>query len=162
MREIKFRGKRMDNGEWVEGYLLKQEAFGKRRSYIITGITCVLDEGKTVEIRLGKMWYEVNPETVEQLLKHEETYVKAIEKWGEDPQILMAIEELSELIQVLAKLKRKFNGAGIERLAEEIVDVEIMLSQIKIIFDSDTFNSMLSKFKSEKLERLKKLVGAVS
>ena len=38
MREILFRGKRMDNGEWVEGYLLEDKAFyGKqdRHSYIV-------------------------------------------------------------------------------------------------------------------------------
>ena len=31
MREIKFRGKRIDNGEWLYGYLIKQ--FGKFKIY---------------------------------------------------------------------------------------------------------------------------------
>lgn len=33
MREILFRGKRMDNGEWVKGYLICPE-FDKSRAYI--------------------------------------------------------------------------------------------------------------------------------
>lgn len=33
MREILFRGKRIDNGEWVKGYLIRPE-FDKSRAYI--------------------------------------------------------------------------------------------------------------------------------
>ena len=35
MREILFRGKRKDNGEWVEGYYCKYGFTGKEKHYII-------------------------------------------------------------------------------------------------------------------------------
>ena len=36
MREILFRGKRKDNGEWVEGYLIQSPYMGEVRSWIST------------------------------------------------------------------------------------------------------------------------------
>jgi uncharacterized phage protein (TIGR01671 family) len=60
MREILFRGKRIDNGEWVEGFLLKECNYA----------TCSWNlaiEHKTD--RFGKFAYdvaEINPETVGQ------------------------------------------------------------------------------------------------
>lgn len=60
MREILFRGKRIDNGEWVEGFLLKECNYA----------TCSWNlaiEYKTD--RFGKFAYdvaEINPETVGQ------------------------------------------------------------------------------------------------
>ena len=36
MREIKFRGKRLDNGEWVFGYYVKYEHMGVIKHYIVT------------------------------------------------------------------------------------------------------------------------------
>lgn len=35
MREILFRGKRIDNGEWIEGYYVKYGYTGKEKDYII-------------------------------------------------------------------------------------------------------------------------------
>lgn len=52
MREIKFRGKRIDNGEWVYGYLVKQ--FGAYKIY---------DDSKE---NFGDWIHEVDPETVGQ------------------------------------------------------------------------------------------------
>jgi hypothetical protein len=50
---------------------------------------------------------------------------RLLAKFGEDNQKLKCIEELSELIQAIAK------GSNI---AEEIADVNILLKQMKILY----------------------------
>lgn len=63
MREIKFRGKRIDNGEWVYGFLYISNISG---CYILQ---CVSFAKKTKEgMNLGDkvVEFEVNPETVGQ------------------------------------------------------------------------------------------------
>ena len=62
-------------------------------------------------------------------------YEEAIEKWGANAQMTMAIEECAELIKVLAKHGRKTNGSTYDQILEEMVDVEIMLGQLKMIFN---------------------------
>lgn len=61
MREIKFRGKRVDNNEWIYGYYIEVIIRGVLRYFIIPhNIPC---EKYTVFADLQK---EVNPETVGQ------------------------------------------------------------------------------------------------
>ncbi len=57
MREIKFRGKRVDNGEWVYGYYLKLACRSEGKSYFIH----IIDSGVDDDDR-----YKVIPETVGQ------------------------------------------------------------------------------------------------
>lgn len=58
----------------------------------------------------------------------------AIAHCGEQMQVIVAIEELSELQKELTKFLR---GQADERhINEEMADVEIMLEQLKIIFDN--------------------------
>lgn len=59
---------------------------------------------------------------------------KAVEKWGNEMQIDVCIEELSELIQALCKYKRNKPHA-LSNVKEEMADVFIMLRQMKMIFD---------------------------
>lgn len=49
------------------------------------------------------------------------------------PQLDIAIEEMSELIQAICKQKR--GKCNLDNILEEIVDVEIMLEQLKMIYD---------------------------
>ena len=55
---------------------------------------------------------------------------RALETWGEQAQMLMVVEEMSELMkEVLKNINRKKNN--IDAIIEETADVEIMLEQLK-------------------------------
>ena len=63
-------------------------------------------------------------------------YNKIIEKFGENNQVLKCVEELNELAQVLCKLNSAdTGGVTLDKVIEEIADVEIMLNQVKIILN---------------------------
>lgn len=80
-------------------------------------------------------------------------YRKAIEHWGPEAQIKIATEECAELIKVLMKYGRKVNGASIEEIQGEVVDVEIMMGQLKEMFPTNY--ESLKKIKLQRLaERL--------
>lgn len=73
----------------------------------------------------------------------------AVEKFGSNAQVIVAIEELSELQKELTKWLR---GKGKEEaLLEEMSDVSIMLGQLELIF-GDFIEEEISKL--ERLERL--------
>ena len=83
-------------------------------------------------------------------------YEKAINKWGELSQILVAIEEMSELQKELCKLDRcktiLSKETQIRRIADEIADVSIMIEQLVHIFN---FYELVREKKIFKLNRLK-------
>lgn len=80
----------------------------------------------------------------------ESIYVKLIEKY-KDKQLIVAIEELSELQKELCKTLR--GNINKENIIEELADVYIMLDQIKIYFSitSNEVEEMIDK----KIERTK-------
>ena len=74
-----------------------------------------------------------------------ELYQKALDLWGKDLQLNMVFEEVGELI---SKLSRVIRGRiKPNDLAEEIADVEIMLEQLKFIFnlEEEVFDLKMSK-----------------
>lgn len=84
--------------------------------------------------------------------KREEIYKKAIQKYGKELQIDVAIEEMAELTKELVK---DIRGKGIiNHIIEEMADVHIMLEQLTIIYDvnSDVFNDYVTG-KVERLQR---------
>ena len=87
-----------------------------------------------------------------QKMNEKQIYKKAIKKWGEQSQIMVAIEEMSELIKVLCKYPRKVNGVSRDEVIAEIVDVEIMIEQLKVLFDVSDF-----EFYPEKMKKLARL-----
>mgnify|MGYP002674828771 CR=1 FL=1 len=74
---------------------------------------------------------------------------RALEAFGAEAQVVMAIEEMSELTKELCKHRR--GRDNVEAIAEEIADVEIMLRQMAILFDC---SFTVDKFRRYKLERL--------
>lgn len=76
---------------------------------------------------------------------------EAINLYGVDMQLNVAIEELSELIKELCKHKR---GEGSEmHIAEEMADVKIILEELEIIFNNKHRVSIWYEDKVKRLER---------
>jgi NADH/NAD ratio-sensing transcriptional regulator Rex len=92
--------------------------------------------------------------------EHEkDLYDFALKKWGTDLQVDMLIQEMSELTHALLKLRqKKFNNKNkhetfkeyIDNIEQEIADVQIMLNQIKLLFNKEN----IDEWKFKKLERL--------
>lgn len=61
-----------------------------------------------------------------------EVYMNAIEKWGADMQLTIAVEEMAELAKEICKAKRGKTDS--RHIAEEIADVTIMMEQLRLIF----------------------------
>jgi len=72
----------------------------------------------------------------------------ALDKWGNDVQITVVIEELGELITALAKYK---NGR-VNNVTEEFADVIIMLHQLYLIIQPENLDDVVF----EKLLKLEK------
>lgn len=88
------------------------------------------------------------------IVEKEQIYKAALNKWGPNLQIIMMFEEMAELQKELSKnLRGTENSTSI---AEEIADVEIMLEQMKGLFEIE---SQVLKFKEYKLKRLKEILS---
>lgn len=80
------------------------------------------------------------------MIEKEKIIKRAINTYGKKMQITVAMEELSELIKELSKHLRGEHNK--EHIIEEIADVEIMISQLKIILnikDIEIDNEILFK-----------------
>jgi hypothetical protein len=66
---------------------------------------------------------------------------KQIKRYGTDTQIDQSIEEMAELTVALSHSRK--GRADRQRILEEMVDVTIMLAQLKYIFDENEFDDML-------------------
>jgi cell fate (sporulation/competence/biofilm development) regulator YmcA (YheA/YmcA/DUF963 family) len=85
-----------------------------------------------------------------------EVFRKAIETSGEESQMHMVLEEMSELAKEVCKSFRFGKKNRLRKVAEEIADVEICLEQLKMIFHIDDDVEM---WRLDKTVRLKKKLG---
>lgn len=79
-----------------------------------------------------------------------EIYRAAIQRWGIRAQIMMVYEEMAELQKELCKNGRGKNNR--DQIADEVADVEIMLAQLKIIFN---IQDLVEQHRAFKLARLR-------
>jgi NTP pyrophosphatase (non-canonical NTP hydrolase) len=80
-------------------------------------------------------------------------YASAVDKWGNKNQLDMLVEECAELISAVNKLRR--GRIGMPEFFDEISDVEIMLGQMRCIFDTNKIDEV----KRKKLIRLAERTG---
>ena len=78
-----------------------------------------------------------------------DSYAEAVRTYGKQSQIVLAMEEMSELTKELSKNLRGRNNTT--ALAEEIADVEIMLEQLKTIYRN---RALVDRVRAKKLIRL--------
>ena len=87
-------------------------------------------------------------------MNENEILKKAVEHFGVYPQMFMLCEEMAELTKAIMKCKRYDFDCSTDNLMEEIADVEIMIEQMRIIFNTD----IIDKYRVEKLERLSTII----
>lgn len=88
-------------------------------------------------------------------MEDEKLFKEAIRQWGENAQIGMLIEEMGEVLTALNKMNRNTNGCSTADFVEELVDLEIMINQMKIIFGKHGWD----KKRAEKIARLQTRLG---
>lgn len=92
-----------------------------------------------------------------------QVFTRAISIYGSDEQMRVAQEECAELIQAISKYHRmsmkkkakndhRYLDRTIKNLKEEIVDVQIMLDQLKLMFGFT--QKELDEIREGKIERL--------
>ena len=104
------------------------------------------------KLRKVKILENNSPLCNKRFTKDEEIIIcnKAINSYGNASQKIKAIEEMGELIQAISKSLLD-NENNVE---EEIADVEIMLTQLKIMYNL----SDIENWRNYKLNRLKERV----
>lgn len=74
---------------------------------------------------------------------------RAVEAYGKEHQLIICMEEMAELTKNLRGRR------NLQDISEEVADVEIMLEQVKVIFD---LKEEVSEAKEAKLLRLQKRI----
>ena len=86
-------------------------------------------------------------------MKRKQVLQEAINKYGNDNQKRMAIEECAELINALCKEKRGRNTD--DDVITEIADVTIMCQQLTLIYGEEKVREEINR----KVRRLKQRMG---
>lgn len=88
-------------------------------------------------------------------LQNKRLMKEAIKLWGNQSQIMMAIEEMSELNLALCHHGRKYKDQDLLKLIGEIADVLVMIDQLMLIFGvSEKDMKALKEMRFAKLETL--------
>ena len=106
-------------------------------------------------------------EFLDKVTETKRIFRQSLEKYGKEPECRQAMEELAELIQAVNKMLRYADRPAepeyYANLIEEIADVEIMLYQLKEMFNIDddqafAFKVEKAKREQERLEKLNRFI----
>ena len=81
-------------------------------------------------------------------MEREKLYKDCLDKWGARAQTIMAIEEMGELSQALAR----YLNAREHNVEEELGDALLMLEQLQYLFGYEKIHKMQDK----KIKRIRK------
>ena len=81
---------------------------------------------------------------------------EAVNVYGAASQIGMFVEEIGEVLQAINKLSRKTDEERYDNLVEELVDLQIMLVQMRIVYHipDKLWDEMMDKKKRRLRQRL--------
>lgn len=82
--------------------------------------------------------------------------IEIAEHFGYEQQKNMLIEEQAELIQALNKYDRTKTEETFGNIVEEMVDVELMIEQVKYLLDIN--QDAIDEIKEEKIKRIKEKI----
>lgn len=85
-------------------------------------------------------------------MSYPEVLRAAVDRFGEDSQRLKAAEECAELAAALLQQGFRPGTESIDRVIEEIADVQIMLDQLRILYDPQAIDEWIEA-KIARLER---------
>lgn len=89
-----------------------------------------------------------------------EVYERALRRYGIKQQLVMLMEECSELSKECSKIYRALEGEKcftLDPMAEEIADVQVMCGQIQAFFD---LKDSVKGYRKEKIRRLRNRLDA--
>ena len=90
-------------------------------------------------------------EEVDQILKNRhKVFARCVKQWGEPMQLLMVLEETSELNSLVAKSIRGRN-VSINKIAEEVADSLNLIEQLIYMYK---FQDKVDEIRAEKLKRI--------
>ena len=75
-----------------------------------------------------------------------------IDTFGKEQQMVVVVEELSELQKEVCKILR--GGGHLEHIAEEMADVQICLDQLECIFGNHSKVAEWQRMKTQRLAQL--------
>ena len=93
-------------------------------------------------------------------IEEEKLFTVAEELYGRRAQLEMAQEEATELALAIRKYIRNQSIDRYLKIGEEIADMEIMIDQLKFMFQ--TLPGIVKNQRTKKMERLQRLLGLPS
>lgn len=84
--------------------------------------------------------------------ERQKVYDAALWQYGQVSQMIMAIEEMSELQKEICKAFRP-QDMGIERMIDEVADVKIMMEQMESLFGITELVQERMTYKVQRLDR---------